>query len=71
MKILSDGVCFIFSGKFPHIIVSAPGKPSTTLGKDNLEAVIQFGPTPVGTSMQKMVELHNLSPVSRTINYPK
>ena len=52
-----------FLGKFPHIIVSAPGKPSTTLGKDNLEAVIQFGPTPVGTLVQKMVELHNLSPV--------
>lgn len=50
-------------GKYPHIIVSSPGKPSTTLNKDILEAVMQFGPTPVGTTVQKMVELHNLSVV--------
>ena len=57
---------FIFqsAGKFPHIIVSASGKPSTALVRENLEAVIQFGPTAVGTTVQKMVELHNLSPVS-------
>lgn len=50
-------------GKYPHIIVSTPGKPSTALNKDNLEAVIQFGSTAVGTSVQKMVELHNLAAV--------
>ena len=57
-------IFFNFVGKFPHIIVSASGKPSTALGRENLEAVIQFGPTAVGTTVQKMVELHNLSPVS-------
>jgi len=51
------------SGKYPHIILSSAGKPPTTLNKDVLEAVIQFSPTSVGTTVQKMVELHNLSAV--------
>ncbi|KAL4217273.1 hypothetical protein ACF0H5_023724 [Mactra antiquata] len=50
-------------GKYPHIIVSSVGKPSTTLNKDTLNAVINLGPAAVGTTVQKMVELHNLSPV--------
>ncbi|XP_052236731.1 cilia- and flagella-associated protein 65-like [Dreissena polymorpha] len=60
---MSKTAIFIGIGKYPHIIVSSVGKPSTTLNKDNLEAVIQFGPTAVGTTVQKMVELHNLAPV--------
>jgi hypothetical protein len=47
------------------------GKPSTTLNKATLEAVIEFGPTAVGTTVQKMVELHNLSPVSNFNIYCK
>ncbi|XP_052814504.1 cilia- and flagella-associated protein 65-like isoform X2 [Mya arenaria] len=50
-------------GKYPHIIVSAVGRPATTLNRDTLEAVVEFGPTAVGTTVQKMVELHNLAPV--------
>ncbi|OWF45565.1 hypothetical protein KP79_PYT24425 [Mizuhopecten yessoensis] len=50
-------------GKYPHILVSSPGKPATTLNKENLEAAVQFGPTPVGSTTQKWVELHNLAPV--------
>ncbi|XP_053386703.1 cilia- and flagella-associated protein 65-like isoform X2 [Mercenaria mercenaria] len=60
---LTVSTTFVGIGKYPHIIVSSVGKPSTTLNKDTLEAVIQFGPTAVGTTVQKMVELHNLSPV--------
>ncbi|XP_076448439.1 cilia- and flagella-associated protein 65-like [Babylonia areolata] len=50
-------------GKYPHLLVSASGKPSSNLGRDNLEAVINFGPVPVGSKNTKWVELYNLSPV--------
>ncbi|XP_060587307.1 cilia- and flagella-associated protein 65-like isoform X2 [Ruditapes philippinarum] len=60
---LSKTTTLVGIGKYPHIIVSSVGKPSTTLNKATLEAVIEFGPTAVGTTVQKMVELHNLSPV--------
>ncbi|XP_069108657.1 cilia- and flagella-associated protein 65-like isoform X1 [Argopecten irradians] len=50
-------------GKYPHILVSSPGKPATTLTRENLEAAVQFGPTPVGSTTQKWAELHNLAPV--------
>ncbi|CAC5365950.1 unnamed protein product [Mytilus coruscus] len=50
-------------GKYPHILISLPGRPATTLNKDNLEATVQFGGAPVGTTLQKYIELHNLAPV--------
>ena len=64
-------LCLFFAGKYPHVIVSSAGKPPTTLNHDTLEAVIQFGPTAVGTSVTKMVELHNLAPVSYSSWHPK
>ena len=66
-KNLADELgCFLkpFSGKYPHLLVSASGKPCSNLAHDNLEAVINFGPMPVGSKNTKWVELHNLSPVS-------
>ncbi|KAK3591649.1 hypothetical protein CHS0354_040559 [Potamilus streckersoni] len=60
---LSETTVLYGIGKYPHILVSTPGQPSTALTKDNLEAVITFGQTQVGASVQKMVELHNLSMV--------
>ena len=61
---------FLFqsSGKYPHVIVSAVGKPSTTLNKGTLESVVQFGPAAVGTTALKTVELHNLSPVRNSFS---
>ncbi|KAK7113832.1 cilia- and flagella-associated protein 65-like isoform X2 [Littorina saxatilis] len=50
-------------GKYPHLLVSTNGKPSSNLARDDLEAVINFGPMPVGSKNTKWVELHNLSPV--------
>lgn len=50
-------------GKYPHILISLPGRPATTLNKDNLEATVQFGGVPVGSTVQKYIELHNLAPV--------
>lgn len=59
----------LFAGKFTHIIVLAPRRPSVTLGKEILEAVLHLGRTTAGTAKQKMVELHSLSPVSIFINF--
>ncbi|KAJ8320586.1 hypothetical protein KUTeg_002173 [Tegillarca granosa] len=50
-------------GKYPHILVSSPGKPASSLTQENLESVVSFGPTAVGATIQKVVELHNLSTV--------
>ncbi|XP_071101269.1 cilia- and flagella-associated protein 65-like isoform X1 [Haliotis cracherodii] len=50
-------------GKYPHLLVSSPGKPASNLNRDNLEAAVHFGKTPVGSGITKWVELHNLSPV--------
>ncbi|XP_078326129.1 cilia- and flagella-associated protein 65-like isoform X1 [Crassostrea virginica] len=50
-------------GKYPHILVSCAGKPSNSLNSTNHEAEIKFSPTPVGSTIQKWVELHNLAPV--------
>lgn len=50
-------------GKYPHLLVSTRGKPSNNLTRDNLEAIVNFGPVPVGSTNTKWVELHNLSPV--------
>lgn len=52
-----------FTGKYPHILVSSAGKPSNSLNSNNHEAEIKFSATPVGTTVQKWVELHNLAPV--------
>ena len=59
----------VISGKYPHLLVSTNGKPSNNLGRDNLEAVINFGPVPVGSKNTKWVELHNLSPVRPVIEW--
>lgn len=56
-------VLFIFTGKYPHILVSSPGSPSNSLDSTNHEAEIKFSQTPVGSTIQKWVELHNLAPV--------
>lgn len=58
-----------FTGKYPHILVSSAGKPSNSLNSNNHEAEIKFSPTPVGTTIQKWVELHNLAPVRFLIVY--
>ncbi|XP_050388962.1 cilia- and flagella-associated protein 65 [Patella vulgata] len=50
-------------GKYPHILVSASGKPVNNLKQENLESIINFGTVAVGSSVQKWMELHNLSPV--------
>ncbi|KAK7484650.1 hypothetical protein BaRGS_00024058, partial [Batillaria attramentaria] len=50
-------------GKYPHLLVSTSGKPSSNLTRDNLEAIVSFGTVPVGSTNTKWVELHNLSPV--------
>lgn len=58
-----------FTGKYPHILVSSAGKPSNSLNSNNHEAEIKFSSTPVGTTIQKWVELHNLAPVRFLIAY--
>ncbi|KAK3083386.1 hypothetical protein FSP39_021362 [Pinctada imbricata] len=50
-------------GKYPHILASVPGKPTSALSSDNQDVEIQFGSNPVGSTIQKWVELHNLAPV--------
>ncbi|XP_013412505.1 cilia- and flagella-associated protein 65-like [Lingula anatina] len=51
-------------GKYPHLLVSSVGKPVEELNRDDKEAVAHFGEIPVGKSVEKFVELHNLSPVN-------
>ncbi|ESO88046.1 hypothetical protein LOTGIDRAFT_219687 [Lottia gigantea] len=50
-------------GKYPHILISASGKPADCIKSDNLESVINFGTVGIGSTVQKWMELHNLSPV--------
>ncbi|XP_041374433.1 cilia- and flagella-associated protein 65-like [Gigantopelta aegis] len=60
---LSKVIHFQGIGKYPHLLVSLPGRPASSMDKENLEAVIQFGTPPIGTMVTKWVELHNLVPV--------
>lgn len=57
-------IVFVYSGKYPHLLVSLTGRPASSLSHQNLEAVVHFGAIPVGSTATKWVELHNLSPVS-------
>lgn len=50
-------------GKYPHLLVSTTGKPSSNLSHDSLEALVSFGCLPVGSKGIKWIDLHNLSPV--------
>ena len=57
-------------GKFPHLLVSQPGKKAATANSDKLNSVeteINFGTVAVASSASQWVELHNLSPVRRAI----
>lgn len=59
-------------GKFPHLLVSSSGKDAKQLDRSNTEAVVDFGEIPVGKSIEKYVELHNLSAVNApfTVEHP-
>ncbi|XP_072031285.1 cilia- and flagella-associated protein 65-like [Amphiura filiformis] len=59
-------------GKLPHLLVSAPGKNPKALQNVNIESVISFGDVAIGTTIEKIVELHNLAPVNVpfTISHP-
>ncbi len=59
----------MFSGKFPHLLVSSSKKVSGDKGS-SLEAVIDFGKVAVGQAMEKWIELNNLSPVSILVHSP-
>ncbi|XP_059144553.1 cilia- and flagella-associated protein 65-like [Physella acuta] len=53
-------------GKFPHLLVSLPGKNAQSANSDKLNEVeteVNFQQVAVATSAGKWVELHNLSPV--------
>lgn len=54
-------------GKYPHLLVTSGGAPSQTKARGSVEALIDFGQVSVGQTVEKWVELHNLSPVSHFI----
>jgi hypothetical protein len=55
---------FLFPGKYPHLLVSCSGKKSKDLTADDTEAVVNFGKVVIGKTVEKWVDIHNLSPVS-------
>ncbi|XP_019617941.1 PREDICTED: cilia- and flagella-associated protein 65-like [Branchiostoma belcheri] len=59
-------------GKFPHIVVRTEGKDTQTFGA-TAETLVDFGTVPVGKSVEKWVELQNLSPVKAAfkVNHPE
>lgn len=62
----SRATTFYGIGKFPHLLVSQPGKKARTANSDklnSLETEINFGTVAVANSATQWVELHNLSPV--------
>ena len=57
-------------GKYPHLLVNS-NELSNSAGqtKGDIEALVNFGLVPAGETVEKWVELHNLSPVSIIICY--
>lgn len=53
-----------FSGKYPHLLVQSSGAPVTPNIRGEIEALINFGHVSVGHTVERWIELHNLSPVS-------
>ena len=53
----------VFSGKYPHVLVSTGGRPVSPGNDGALEAVLCFGKTPLNRTVEKWIELDNKSPV--------
>ncbi|XP_064646085.1 cilia- and flagella-associated protein 65-like isoform X2 [Lineus longissimus] len=51
-------------GKYPHLLVSCSGKKSKDLSAEDTEAVLNFGKVVIGKTVEKWVDIHNLSPVN-------
>ena len=54
----------LFVGKYPHLLVSAAGSIPQASDSLSMESVISFGATPIGSTVQRVLQLYNLSPVS-------
>ena len=48
------------SGKYPQLLIASSNKPHERY----TEAELDFGSTPIGTSVQKTVEIFNMARVS-------
>ncbi|XP_071792552.1 cilia- and flagella-associated protein 65-like [Asterias amurensis] len=59
-------------GKYPHLLVSAAGSIPHASDSLSMESVISFGATPIGSTVQRVLQLYNLSPVITpfTIEHP-
>ncbi|XP_038048739.1 cilia- and flagella-associated protein 65-like [Patiria miniata] len=59
-------------GKYPHLLVSSPGKIPKAMDNLNMESVIAFGDVPIGATVEKSLQVHNLSPVDVpfTVEHP-
>lgn len=56
---------FIGIGKYPYLVVSAGGTPSTST---NFQTVVDFGTVAIGKTVEKWIDLQNLTPVSNIKN---
>lgn len=54
----------LFVGKYPHLLVSAAGCNPQASDSLTMESVVSFGAAQIGSTVQRVLQLYNLSPVS-------
>ncbi|XP_033103427.1 cilia- and flagella-associated protein 65-like [Anneissia japonica] len=59
-------------GKYPHLLVCSAGEKPNAINNPGMENIVDFGDVAIGKTREKMIELHNLSPVKApfTVSHP-
>ncbi|XP_043931157.1 cilia- and flagella-associated protein 65 [Protopterus annectens] len=50
--------------KYPHLLVRVPGKVLQNCSEEETQYVLHFGSVPVGGTMEKYIEIQNVTPVT-------